>query len=45
MVNDLLQVDFVNDSVMRYGDLSYLDNGYIVDSCKNILANKITATL
>jgi len=45
MVNDLLQVDFVNDSVIRYGDLNYLDNNYIVDNCKNILANKITAVM
>jgi len=44
-VDDLLQIDFVNDRVMRYESLNYLDNGYIIDNCKNIFANKITAVM
>lgn len=44
-IDNLLQVDFVNDRVMRYKEPVYLDNGYIIDSCKNILANKITAVI
>ena len=30
---------------MRYEKTIHLDNGYIIDNCKNILANKITAVL
>lgn len=44
-IEDLLQIDFVNDRVMRYESLNYLDNGYIIDNCKNIFANKITAIM
>ncbi len=44
-INNMLQVDFVNDRVDRYGDLVYLDNGYIIDNCKNIFTNKITAVI
>jgi predicted nucleotidyltransferase component of viral defense system len=45
MINDLLQVDFVNDRVTRYKEPIYLDNGYIIDNLENILANKITAVI
>jgi len=44
-INNLLQVDFVNDRVLRYGKPVRLDNGYIIDTCENILANKITAVV
>lgn len=44
-IDGLLQVDFVNDRVERYGELVYLDNGYIIDNCKNIFVNKITAVI
>ena len=44
-VDDFLQVDFVNDRVMRFEELIYLDNGYVIDNCKNILANKLTAVM
>ncbi len=44
-IEDLLQIDFVNDRIMRYESLNYLDNGYIIDNCKNIFANKITAVI
>lgn len=42
-IDNTLQVDFVNDRVMRYEKTIVLDNGYIIDNYKNILANKITA--
>ncbi len=44
-IDNLLQVDFVNDRVMRYEKTIHLDNGYIIDNVKNILANKITAVI
>ena len=44
-IDRFLQVDFVYDSVMRYKEPIYLDNGYIIDNCENILANKITAVM
>lgn len=44
-IENLLQIDFINDRVMRYESLNYLDNGYIIDNCKNIFANKITAIM
>ncbi len=44
-IDGLLQVDFVNDRVERFGELVYLDNGYIIDNCENIFANKITAVI
>ncbi len=45
IINETLQVDFVNDSVERYKEPIYLDNGYIIDNIENILANKITAII
>lgn len=44
-VNNFLQIDFVNDRVMRYEKAIHLDNGYIIDNYTNILANKITAVI
>jgi predicted nucleotidyltransferase component of viral defense system len=44
-IDDLLQVDFVNDRVVRYKEPIYLDNGYIIDNIENILSNKITAVI
>jgi predicted nucleotidyltransferase component of viral defense system len=44
-INDLLQVDFVNDRVMRYEKTIVLENGYMIDSYENILANKLTAVI
>ncbi len=45
MIEDLLQVDFVNDRVPRYKDVVILDNGYIIDNVENILSNKLTAII
>lgn len=44
-IDETLQVDFVNDRVMRYKKTKYLDNGYIIDNHENILANKLTAVI
>ena len=44
LVSDLLQVDFVNDRVYRYGEANKIENRNI-DNIKNILANKLTAII
>ena len=44
-IDNLLQVDFVNDRVMRYKEPIILDNGYVIDNIENILANKLTAVV
>ena len=44
-IDNLLQVDFVNDRVMRYKEPTILDNGYVIDNIENILANKLTAVI
>lgn len=40
----LLQVDFVNDRVKRFGDFTY-QQGYRLDNPLNILSNKISAVI
>jgi predicted nucleotidyltransferase component of viral defense system len=45
LVNNELQVDFVNDRVFYYKDVVILDNGFKIDNIENILANKITALM
>lgn len=42
LINQVLQIDFVNDRVPRYKDVIILDNWY---SIENILSNKLTAVL
>ena len=42
LVNDCLQLDFVNDRVFREGK-SVIINGFRIDNKENILTNKITA--
>lgn len=44
-VDNLLQVDFVNDTAYRYKDPVIKENGYIIDTIENILSNKITAVI
>lgn len=44
MINDLLQIDFVNDRVYREGK-SNIINGMRIDNKINILTNKIVAIL
>ena len=45
IINDLLQLDFVNDIASRYKDVVVLDNSYIIDNVENILSNKLTAVV
>jgi len=45
VVDDLLQVDFVNDRVPRYKEPKALENGFIIDTVENILSNKLTAVI
>ncbi len=45
LVDDKLQVDFINDRVVRYKDVVVLKNGYIIDNIENILSNKLTAVM
>ena len=45
MIDDLLQIDFVNDRVPHYKDVIVLDNGYVIDNVENILSNKLTAVI
>lgn len=45
LVDDLLQVDFVNDRVFRYNEPKVLENGYKIDNIENILSNKLTAVV
>jgi len=41
----LLQVDFVNDRVIRYKEPVCLENGYVIDNYENIMANKLSAVI
>jgi predicted nucleotidyltransferase component of viral defense system len=45
IIDNTLQVDFVNDRVPRYKEPNYLSNGFVIDNVENILSNKITAVL
>jgi len=45
IIDDLLQVDFINDRVYRADESLYLENGYVVDNIKNILSNKLNAVI
>jgi predicted nucleotidyltransferase component of viral defense system len=45
VINGVLQVDFVNDSAIRYKDPIVKENSYIIDTIENILINKITAVM
>jgi hypothetical protein len=44
LINDFLQVDFVNDSVHRHGK-SLLINNFKIDNQMNILTNKLSAII
>ncbi len=44
-VDNLLQVDFVNDTAFRYKEVLIKGNGYIIDTIENILSNKLTAVI
>jgi len=45
VINGVLQVDFVNDSAIRYKDPIVKENSYIIDTIENILINKVTAVM
>ncbi len=45
IINNFLQVDFVNDRVLRYKEPNILENGFIIDNIENILSNKLTAII
>lgn len=44
-VDDLLQVDFVNDTAFRYKEPIINEKNYLLDNIENILSNKITAVI
>jgi predicted nucleotidyltransferase component of viral defense system len=44
-INNLLQVDFVNDTIFHYKDIVITNKNYLIDNIENILSNKITAVL
>jgi predicted nucleotidyltransferase component of viral defense system len=45
IIDDTLQVDFINDRVHREGESVLLDNGYSIDNINNILSNKLNAVM
>jgi len=45
IVDDLLQIDFINDRVYRHGESILLENGYRIDNIENILSNKLNAII
>lgn len=45
MINNQLQVDFINDVEHRLGDINITKEGFIIDNVFNILSSKITAVL
>ncbi len=45
IIDDLLQVDFINDRVYRHGNPVVLKNNYLIDNIENILSNKLNAVI
>jgi len=45
IIDDSLQVDFINDRVYRYGESILLESGYQIDNIYNILSNKLNAVI
>lgn len=45
LINNKLQVDFVNDLAFRYKDIVVTKENYLIDNVENILSNKITAIM
>ena len=45
LINDLLQLDFVNDIALRYKDVVVTSQNYLIDNIENILSNKLTAII
>jgi len=45
IIDDSLQVDFINDRVYRDGESVLLENGYQIDNIHNVLSNKLNAVI
>jgi len=45
IVDDVLQVDFINDRVYRDGESVLLECGYQIDNIHNVLSNKLNAVI
>lgn len=45
IINEILQVDFINDISYRDGDIVLTKDGFLIDNIFNILTNKITAII
>lgn len=45
LINESLQVDFVNDIAFRYKDVVVTLENYLIDNIENILSNKLTAVI
>jgi predicted nucleotidyltransferase component of viral defense system len=45
LIDNALQIDFVNDMSPRYKEPLLLENGYLIDTLENILSNKLTAIM
>lgn len=45
VINDILQLDFINDVAFRYKDVVISKEKYLIDNIENILSNKITAII
>jgi hypothetical protein len=45
IIDDFLQVDFINDRVYRYGKSIICKDNYQIDNIKNILSNKLNAVI
>lgn len=45
IINESLQIDFVNDIAYRYKEPVVTEENYLIDCLENILANKLTAVV
>ncbi len=45
MINNQLQIDFVNDTASRFKDIILTKENYLIDNVENILSNKLTAVI
>ncbi len=45
IIDEFLQVDFINDRVYKHGKSVVLENGYLIDNIENILSNKLNTVI
>ncbi|HBM16699.1 MAG TPA: hypothetical protein DD381_10215 [Lentisphaeria bacterium] len=45
IINETLQVDFINDTGVRHKDIVVTKENYLIDNVENILSNKLTAVI